>query len=190
MLVHSIEITVWSGVGDKILRSNDSLKWPIVVRPFTSSQDLLDHSYPNLVCSICRVNIQEIVNCMTSTKRGCYSRGKSVKLMYFFTKSSSILQIIVRINYVYSSDDIEKSTKIVGRGSCAQAWSCKSFSETHYFIKKKASSLIRVMVQTNYVKNNGKQVRVYRTCVSWSQGQGFCAKVWQYKSCSEIALFL
>ena len=41
------------------------------------------------------------------------------------------------------------------------------------------------MVQTNYVENNGKQVRVYRTCVSWSQGQGFCAKVWQYKSCSE-----
>ena len=33
MLVLSIEITAGSGVGDKILRSNDSLKWPIDLHP-------------------------------------------------------------------------------------------------------------------------------------------------------------
>ena len=77
---------------------------------------------------------------------------------------------MVRTIYVYSYDDKEKVYQNCkfhdprGRGSCAQAWSCKSFSEAHYFLIK-FFSLLRVMVQSNYVKRHDEQARVYQTCV-------------------------
>ena len=56
----------------RIFWSPESLRWPIAIdwrpssfvvrRLFTSSaQELLGKSWPNLVCSICRVTLQEIV---------------------------------------------------------------------------------------------------------------------------------
>ena len=58
----------------------------VVRRALTSSsQELLGQSEPNLVCSICRVRRQEIVNFMTPPSRGGNFRVKSVKLMYFLT---------------------------------------------------------------------------------------------------------
>ena len=40
-----------------------------VLRPLTSSQELLVLFLPNLVCNICRVRSQEIINSMTPTKK-------------------------------------------------------------------------------------------------------------------------
>ena len=56
----------------------------VVRRPLTSSEELLGQSLPNLVCGICRVRRQEILNFITSTPRGGNFGVKSVKLMYFF----------------------------------------------------------------------------------------------------------
>ena len=52
----------------------------------SSTQELLRQSWPNLVCSICRVRRQEIVNFMPPPPipRGGNSGVISVKLMYFF----------------------------------------------------------------------------------------------------------
>ena len=60
--------------------SGDLLLWVGVRRPLTfSSQELPGQSLPNLVCSICRVRRQEIVNFMTPTPRGDNFGMKSVK---------------------------------------------------------------------------------------------------------------
>ena len=50
--------------------------------PLTPSSHELLGNLPNLVCSICSVWRQEIVNFMTSTPRGGNSVVKSVKFMY------------------------------------------------------------------------------------------------------------
>ena len=69
--------------------SGDLLLWVGGRRPLTSSsQELLGQSLPNLVCSICRVRRQEIVN---FNDRQDKFGLKCVQLTYFFKKSSSLL---------------------------------------------------------------------------------------------------
>ena len=73
----------------------------LVRHPLTSSsQELLGQS---LVCSICRVRRQEIVNFMTPVPRGGNFGVKSVKLI--LKKSSSPLPGIVQTKLIYSNDD-------------------------------------------------------------------------------------
>ena len=59
----------------------------VICRALTSSsQELIDQSYPNLVCSICRGRRKEIFNFKTPPpppRRGNFG-VKCVKLMYFF----------------------------------------------------------------------------------------------------------
>ena len=81
-------------IPEKIFRPPESLRWPIargwlpassVVHYLTSSsQELLGQSLPNLVCSICRMKRQEIVN-FTNPRGGNFG-VKIEKLMYFFKK--------------------------------------------------------------------------------------------------------
>ena len=52
-------------------------------RALTSSQELQSQSKFNLVCSICRVNRQEIINVVTPSIKGDDFVVKSVELMYF-----------------------------------------------------------------------------------------------------------
>ena len=57
----------------------------VVRRALTpSSHELLSKSLPNLVCSICRVRRQNIINFMITTPRGGNFGVKTVKCMYFF----------------------------------------------------------------------------------------------------------
>ena len=80
-LSHSGDLLLWVGV-----RRRPSC---VVRRALTfSSQELLGQSELILVCSICRVRRQEIVNFMTPHRQGevhCNSGVKSVKYINYFT---------------------------------------------------------------------------------------------------------
>ena len=114
----------------------------------------------------------------------------------FLEKSSSLFPGKDQTNQVCSSDDqgrVYQNCKFhdpSGRGSCARVWPYKSYSETALFLLK-SSSLFSGIDQTNQVYSNDDQGRVYQNCKfhdPW--GRGSCARVWQYKSYSETALFL
>ena len=80
-LGHSGDLLLWVGVRRHASR--------VVRRPLTSSsQELLSQSLPNLVCSICRLRRQEIVNFMTpgagALALGCCQISQIVKMHYFF----------------------------------------------------------------------------------------------------------
>ena len=74
------------------------------------------------------------------TQRGGNLGVKSVKLMYFLKKSSSLLPGIDQTNQVCSNDDqgrVYQNCKFHdprGRGSCARAWPYKSYSENELFL--------------------------------------------------------
>ena len=86
----------------------------VVRRLLTSySQELLGQSKPYLVCSICRVRKQEIVNVMTPIQRGGNFGVKSVKLLYFFKNLLLYPKALIKqTNYVVMMTK-EGSTKIV-----------------------------------------------------------------------------
>ena len=138
----------------------------VVRRALTSSsQELLGQSSPNLVCSICRVRRQEIVNFMTPHPKGRNCGGKKCKIDVFLKKSSSLLPGIDQTNQVCSNDDqgrVYQNCKFHdprGRGSCARVWPYKSWSKNALFLKK-SSSLLPGIDQTNQVGSNDDQGRV------------------------------
>ena len=104
----------------------------------SSSQELLGQSLPNLVCSICRVRRQEIVNFMTPTQRGGSFGVKSVKLMYFSKNLLLTTQALIRQTkyVVMMTEEIKvyqncKFHDAPGQGFlCQGMWSYKSYSET------------------------------------------------------------
>ena len=65
------------------------LTFIVVRRPLTSSQELLCQSWPNLICRTCMVRRQEKY---ISWPSGCYFGVKSVKLIYLFKESFSLLR--------------------------------------------------------------------------------------------------
>ena len=77
--------------------------------------------------------------------------GKSVKLMVFFFKSSSLIQGMVQTNYihVHSNDDqvsVYQNCQFHdpwGRGSCDGTWPYKSYSENALFSLKIFFSTLR-----------------------------------------------
>ena len=80
----------------------------------SSLQKLLGQSLPNLVCSICRVRRQEIVNFMTPTHpKGRLFWGKKCKIDVYLKKSSSLLPGIDQTNQICSNDDQGRVYQIV-----------------------------------------------------------------------------
>ena len=77
---------------------------------------------------------------MTPVPRGGNFGVNSVKLMYFFKKSSYLLGGMVQTNYVYSNDDqgrVYQNCKFHDpwcRGSSARVWPYKSYSENALFL--------------------------------------------------------